>query len=611
MKFRSLLMLLLFCLSGAVHAANNGVAGLWYDPDLDGEGFNVITTPTGTVVFFYGYTADGQQLWLVSENYPGGIVFGEVVELQMYEGNGGSFYEPAPSAVALTLWGTLKLIFDDCDTAQFGLDGVDGIKATHQVKLAGIMDADCAGQTLPAPSALAGLWYDPELDGEGFNIIITGSGYVLFYYGYSTGGQRMWLISETFPELPKIGVKFTLKLYSAFGGTFDAPAPSSEALSENGVIDLIFTHCGKAFSNIRGWFGPEKKSRLVQLGGIDQSTCPNKNNGHNIMLRVVLVTEEWVPFASTGAWTSAVPLRETENLKFYEAAIWEETQSVHLYEFANDFDPYFDLNPDVTDEQKIAYRESFLVSKVTDLPGPGAARRTALKNAFKSFASILVERHPDSNHHLEYNGHGGPGGKLFQGELNYQDAAELLQHWRQQLGKRLGVVDMGGPCNKGGFSDLENFCQYADYYIASDLPNGGYVQDEYSVENAFATDPDFQYHVLFSEQPTFEDVLRARIDLKRQDYLYSRNFMAANGVMQANYLYSCSKARQWTPAFRTFVNGKPKTWNDTQDLYQYMLNSGASLSLRQGFLDVIEHQADNKDFFPWPQNHNGLAMPSN
>jgi len=81
--------------------------------------------------------------------------------------------------------------------------------------------------------------------------------------------------------------------------------------------------------------------------------------------------------------------------------------------------------------------------------------------------------------------------------------------------------------------------------------------------------------------------------------------------MQANYLYSCSQALQWMPGFKSFLNGKPKNYFDRQDLYQYMISNGASTSLQQGFFNVIDHQADNKDFFPWPENHNGLTMPSN
>jgi len=522
----------------------SGIAGLWYDPSLDGEGFNIITTPTGTVVFFYGYTADGYQLWLVSESFTDELAFGETLEITMYEGNGGTWEEPAPSAVALTIWGSLKITFDSCNAGRFDLDGVDGVKTTSQVKLAGIMDAGCANELLPAPSGLAGLWYDPALDGEGLNMIITGSSTVFFYYGYDPEGRRLWMVSEALPGLPRIGETIKLVMLRAGGGTFDAPAPSSEALGWNGEMELTFSHCNKADLRMIGT-GEVKNSVLVQLGKIDQSSCPQKSSsGHHVMLRTVFVTTEWSPFSSTGGWDQGVPLKETENLKYYEAAIWEDTQSVHLYAFPNNYDPGYSLRPGVTGEQSIAYREQFMVSKFTGLPAAGVARQTALKNAFKSFAEKLVELHPDSNHHLMYHGHGGPGGKLFQGQLSYQDAAELLQTWSQKLGRKLGVVDMGGPCNKGGFSDLENFCRYADYYIASDLPNGGYVADEWDFDRYNDQLPELQYHFLFAEQPTFKDVLKRRVDLVRESYLDAKNNMTANKVMQANYLYSCSKFNQ-------------------------------------------------------------------
>jgi len=589
----------------------SGIAGLWYDPSLDGEGFNVITTPSGTVVFYYGYTADGFLLWLVSESFTDELAFGETLEITMYEGNGGTWAEPAPSAVALTVWGSLKITFDTCDAGRFDLDGVDGVKTTSQVKLAGIMDAGCANEPLPAPSGMAGLWYDPALDGEGLNIITTGSSTVFFYYGYDPGGQRLWMVSEAHPGLPRIGETIKLVLLRAGGGTFDSPAPSSEALGWNGEMELRFSHCNKADLRMTG--GTEiKTSALVQLGKIDQSSCPQKSSsGHHVMLRTVYVTTEWSLFSNTSGWTQAVTLKETENLKYYEAAIWEDTQSVILYAFPNNYQWDFSLRAGVTEEQSIAYREQFMISKVTGLPEDGVARQTALKNAFKGFAEKLVELHPDSNHHLMYHGHGGPGGKLFQGQLSYQDAAELLQSWSQKLGRKLGVVDMGGPCNKGGFSDLENFCRYADYYIASDLENGGYSADEEDFDRANSLIPELQYHYLLAEQPTFKDALTHRIDLVRESYLDARNNMITNKTMQANYLYSCSKFAQWGPQFKSFLSGKPKNYFDVDDLYQYMQSNGASNSLKQGFLNFIEYQADNKDFFVWPESRNGVLMPSN
>ena len=72
------------------------------------------------------------------------------------------------------------------------------------------------------------------------------------------------------------------------------------------------------------------------------------------MLRVVGVTTDWMPFASTDGWTQAVPLKESDVLKYLEVAIWEETSSVHLYAFPNDYDASYGLTGNPTDTQKVA-----------------------------------------------------------------------------------------------------------------------------------------------------------------------------------------------------------------------------------------------------------------
>jgi hypothetical protein len=254
-------------------ASLNGVAGLWYDPDLDGEGFNVITAPTGTVLFFYGYTANGQRLWLISETFSNGIAFDQVLDLQMFEAQGGTFDQPAPSSEALSEWGRLKGLFDACGTGRFALHGNDGVKTTYQIKLAGITDGNCTTETLSAPSGLAGLWYDPLLDGEGYNLIITNTSTVFFFYGYDTNGQRLWLISETMADAPLVGQNVQLTMFSASGGTFDEPAPSSESLSDWGTLDITFNSCGDAIANLNGTDG-EKTSSLTKLAGIENATCP-------------------------------------------------------------------------------------------------------------------------------------------------------------------------------------------------------------------------------------------------------------------------------------------------------------------------------------------------
>ena len=276
---------------------------------------------------------------------------------------------------------------------------------------------------------------------------------------------------------------------------------------------------------------------------------------HNVMLKVGYVERDRVTFASLVP-TLDIKLRESEFLKYYEVIIWEETSSVHFYEFPNDFDSWYgwDIRSvaedgtsslrrnAITDEQIIAYREQFLISKYTDMPPAWTDESSNfLKLAFMDIASYLVNRHPGSEHHLKYEGHGGPGGRLFAGLLQTGHAYESLEFWSRSLGRPLGVIDMGGPCNKGSFSDLDNFCDSTRYYIASDLLNGGYTMDEFTWAKREEVWPLTQYHNLFSSNQGLEEALKGRVDLKRKVYEYSRNYMITNQVAQANYLYSCPR----------------------------------------------------------------------
>ena len=350
---------------------------------------------------------------------------------------------------------------------------------------------------------------------------------------------------------------------------------------------------------------------LIDRGG------PAMRN-HHVILRVVRVTPDWVPYASTDGWTQAVEIRQSEHVKYFEVAIWEETSSVHLYEFGNDYDASYGSVYDAvadkwierSDEDMIAYRERFAKRVHGDMPPAYTPERSEfLRRAFRDVASYLVERFPDSEHHLMYSGHGGPGGRLFELQLSYRDANALLGYWRAALSRPLGVIDMGGPCNKGGFSDLENFCRHARYFVASDLPNGGYDFDDWTIEKYDETNPETQYHRLFGESASLEGALRARIDLKRKAYEYSRNDMVAGKVEQANYLYSCSGFENFRGDFRSFLAGTGAQYDTGDDLYRFMLDHGADAALVERFDHVILHRADNKDFFEWELVANGMLMP--
>ncbi len=116
-----------------------GLSGLWYDPALNGEGYNVLVFEGGMIVYYYGHDASGSRLWLLSETYTGAIRKGESVTLTMFEGV-GTWSDPQPE---LQRWGTMVITFDSCAAGQVSMEGDDGSKNVSIVKLVGVGDLDC------------------------------------------------------------------------------------------------------------------------------------------------------------------------------------------------------------------------------------------------------------------------------------------------------------------------------------------------------------------------------------------------------------------------------------------------------------------------------------
>ena len=386
-------------------------------------------------------------------------------------------------------------------------------------------------------------------------------------------------------------------------------------------------------------------------------------DSHFVMVRGVYVTPDWVKFDSGDiAWDRAVTIKHSDRATYFEIAIWEEIDAVHFYEFPNDYEdnmlaeiprrekynlvlnypncylpsstnPYWDTNPKISDatvneckaelaKELTDYRESFAVLKVADMPAKSAkADRSAfLKQAIIQFLKIIVPRFPNSEYSLTYNGHGGPGGALFEGILSPKHSYDVLKTWRYLIGKNLAFIDMGGPCNKAGFSDLSTFCPFANFYIASDLPNGGYSFDDWTSEKFFSTDMDTQWHNIFSTSNSLLEAMKKRIDLMRQRYLYSVNDMTANRTEQANYLFSCAAFNFFSPQYAQAVKEAAGSFygtlsnltfgdNGHYDLMESVEATGNG-SLIEALNQVKVYQADNRDFFEWEEKRNGISTPN-
>lgn len=242
--------------------ANLGAAsGLWFDPELEGEGFNIVTTTSGAFVYYYGYTGSGERLWLVSNAIPS-LGFGEPVSVDMFDSSGGTFASPISSSQGIEPWGRLQITYDTTTSAVIELFGVEGSKVSRTVRLVDARGAD---------GGFSGLWFDPELEGEGYNVIASSVGTIVYYYGFSASGERLWLVSNVITD-PLGTTPVSVTLFEAQGGTFASPAPSAESLSEWGTLTLSFSDCDHARFEISGSDG-EKTSNTVRLAGISGQVC--------------------------------------------------------------------------------------------------------------------------------------------------------------------------------------------------------------------------------------------------------------------------------------------------------------------------------------------------
>ncbi|MEM9184051.1 MAG: GDSL-type esterase/lipase family protein [Pseudomonadota bacterium] len=118
------------------------LAGLWFDPTFDGEGYDVVQTAGGITIFFYGYDNSGNRLWLISELLTERPALNIPVTLTMSVGDGGTFELPIPGA-ELDEWGTLVMTVTECGAGQFVLDGRDGVKNHSVIKLADVVGTSC------------------------------------------------------------------------------------------------------------------------------------------------------------------------------------------------------------------------------------------------------------------------------------------------------------------------------------------------------------------------------------------------------------------------------------------------------------------------------------
>ena len=86
--------------------------------------------------------------------------------------------------------------------------------------------------------------------------------------------------------------------------------------------------------------------------------------------------------------------------------------------------------------------------------------------------------------------------------------------------------------------------------------------------------------------------------------------MTKNKVMQANNLYSCREFPEFRHGMVAFIKEVGAEYTMHDDLKFYLQKNKAQFGLFQLFDGVVIHRADNKDFFEWSEQRNGMMMPN-
>ena len=107
-----------------------GFVGAFFDATKPGDGYNLVVTQDGqVVVFWYGFDASGNRLWLISDTGSLDKADQPAFDLPLFSAEAGTFASPE---VGLEARGDIQVAFDACDRARIRI-GVDGQSKVQDV----------------------------------------------------------------------------------------------------------------------------------------------------------------------------------------------------------------------------------------------------------------------------------------------------------------------------------------------------------------------------------------------------------------------------------------------------------------------------------------------
>jgi len=114
-----------------------------------------------------------------------------------------------------------------------------------------------------------GLFYDPANPGHGFNFVVHGLGLTVMYFGHSSNGERLWLISDNYSGDLEFETPIPIDMYEVLAGDFGQPqAPPSLW----GTATISLADCDTGHASLDGVDGLLEID-IVRLTGMPGLTC--------------------------------------------------------------------------------------------------------------------------------------------------------------------------------------------------------------------------------------------------------------------------------------------------------------------------------------------------
>jgi len=117
--------------------------------------------------------------------------------------------------------------------------------------------------------AVNGLFYDPSESGHGFDLNVFSAGTVVYYYGHTSSGERLWLISDLYGGQIQFGEAVQLDMFEIIEGTFFDPISDPSVW---GSMTLTFEDCDNGTAELNGADGSNSMT-FVRLAGLEGEDC--------------------------------------------------------------------------------------------------------------------------------------------------------------------------------------------------------------------------------------------------------------------------------------------------------------------------------------------------